>query len=146
MSLDHTFGLVHCDRCDAKAFLGLGYADMRTRIEMPVAIHDDLLHYIGDTLRWIPTYDPSKNEDQFGLNFWGITIITSSGAEVSRCVFEGWSSLFAVGPSKLTLTGHYEFAEDSAKSEVVKKLNGLGHICEQVLQRPEGAFLLHFGI
>jgi len=52
-----------------------------------VKIHDDALRYMGDTLKWIPTYIPATKRTFQGLCWYGPTIILEPGAEVAAKIF-----------------------------------------------------------
>jgi hypothetical protein len=68
------------------------YAEYMQWINNPKAIHlhDDLMHYLDDSLRWITCYNPAKRMLRHkGLNFYGPTVIKSDGAVVLQRVLEG---------------------------------------------------------
>ena len=52
-----------------------------------VKIHDDVLEYLADTLKWIPTYNPATKRPFQGLCWHGPTVIRESGALVTAKVF-----------------------------------------------------------
>ncbi len=74
------------------------FSDYMEFINDPVAIRieDDLIRYIADTLEWIPTLNPAKNnESHRGLCYYGPTVIHTEGAQVASPIFNGWAELFA---------------------------------------------------
>ena len=70
-----------------------------------VEIHDVLIRYMNDTLRWIPARDPRRGEPCAGLDLYGPTCIHTEGARVARAVFSAWAALYVLGPEMLDLTG-----------------------------------------
>jgi hypothetical protein len=133
-----------------------------------VLIHHDLLEYIGDSLKWIPTYNPAAHHPDRGLCWFGPTIIKEDGAEITRNVFTLWAELFAHGPSVLKLQGPFGWEVDndlekdgyekvipgSAKNnrlivnrnEFIKKLKTIAGYADQVLQSDGDLYILHIGI
>src|SRR5262249_17099501 len=55
-----------------------------------IHLHDDLVRYMGDTLAWVPTYNPVRQERHHGLCMWGSTIIDVTGAGAAEQVFRAW--------------------------------------------------------
>ncbi len=74
-----------------------------------IQIHDDILRYMGDTLKWIPTYNPAKRQPFKGLCTYGVTVINEEGAEAAEKIFLLWAELFSCGPKVLKLTGSYSW-------------------------------------
>lgn len=158
LSLEHKFGLVHCPSGDYHEHSHLGYDGVRQRMFAVVPLHDDFLHYIADTLKWIPTYNPSytKTTRQNGFNFCGVTVMGRDGAPVAKSVFENWAILLSQGPVRLHLTGLYEFSPNGkthrykqlnlARRTVVRKLRILASNCEKVTRSAGDLFLWHLGI
>jgi len=120
-----------------------------------VAVHDDLLRYLEDTLRWIDAYNPSRRRSQSGLNLHGVTVIVApkSAAEI----FEAWAALFSRSPKKLRLTGAYEWTVGKAESGryeqvrpdrdvVFSKLNALSALCFEAAASHGEKYVLHLGI
>src|SRR3712207_6567195 len=85
------------------------YSEYMNFINDPSAIeiHDDLLGYIADTLKWIPTYNPAKSEKCAGLCWYGPTVIQSEGARIAAQIFRAWAELLSCGPRELQLTGSW---------------------------------------
>ena len=50
------------------------------KVSYDVSIHDDLIIYFNDFLKWIPTYNPSLKVRHTGLNYYGVTVIDGDGA------------------------------------------------------------------
>jgi hypothetical protein len=104
MTMEHHFWLFRQGErayTDYKEFVGRSHA--------PVMIHDEILRYLSDTLQWIPTLNPAKNERSYGLNMYGPTIIDQSGGGLFQQIFASWSHLFACGPERLTLRGLFNW-------------------------------------
>ena len=133
-----------------------------------VKIHDDVLLYMSDTLKWIPTYNPATKRAFQGLCWYGPTIILQPGAEVAARVFSLWANLLNCGPSKLELTGAFEWKLEndpdkdgfervvphSAKYEnltferdkLVEAIRDLASYADRVQQTQGEYYILHLGI
>jgi len=129
-------------------------------------IHDNLIHYIADTLRWITCYNPAKKglPKHKGLNLYGPTIIKSDGAEAAWKVFRAWADLFSIGPKEIELKGYYILDEGEGGLEVVEERGGqyeklsfkrdeimrqfkkVASYCREVSEGGEEVFLLHLGV
>jgi len=72
-----------------------------------IKIHNDVLEYMSDTLKWIPTYNPATKQPHNGLCWSGPTIIRESVAELAANLFRLWVELFSRGPEELLLTGQF---------------------------------------
>ena len=151
MSLDHDFLLV--------ATAEHSPAEYSLFVNDPKAthLHDDILRYMDDSLRWIPTLNPAKRERRHGLNFWGPTAILADGAPTAARVFRGWAELLRIGPPELLLTGPWTQIEGEPKSghfsqlrfardQVVTALDRVAHDCERVADSGGAHFVLHLGI
>ncbi len=79
--------------------------------EHVVGVHDDLLQYMADSLKWIPTLNPARNERGFGLNLYGPTAILQDGAPIAASVFRSWAQLLGLAPQELVLTGPWTTIE-----------------------------------
>ena len=122
-----------------------------------ILLHDHVLRYISDSLKWIPTENPAlKGEPGMGLNFWGPTCITQRGAQQASGVFSAWASLLALGPPTLRLRGLWTFIEGEPRSgayevleldrdELVGKLRQLAEWAQAVAVNPD-LYVFHMGI
>jgi hypothetical protein len=81
-----------------------------------IEVDDDLIQYVMDSLNWIPSYNPSKTESGFGLNYYGITLIRQDGALVAKNIFNSWADLFSHGPDVLELRGSFSWEDDNLES------------------------------
>ena len=133
-----------------------------------VKIHDDVLEYLADTLKWIPTYNPATKRPFQGLCWHGPTVIRESGALVTAKVFSLWADLLNCGPADLELTGAFGWKVEndpdkdgferivprSAKYErlvinrdrLVASLHTLVSYAERVQQTQGAYYILHLGI
>lgn len=100
MPMNHDFWLF---REGERAYVD--YEDLLSRHDAPVSMDDEVLRYFGDTLTWIPTFNPTKNERGNGLNWWGPTIINQVGGGLFHRVWTSWAQLFTSGPEQLRLQG-----------------------------------------
>lgn len=123
-----------------------------------VLLHDDLLGYIWDSVDWIPTFNPTKNEPHFGLCRYGITSLRPGSAEKAAKILRGWASLFKEGPHKLILTGPWVHIEGEPmetggyeklsfdRIDIVRRLEKLVSFCESVEASAGGKHLIHYGV
>lgn len=139
---------------------GNDYADYAQYIRDPRAtrISDDLIRYMMDTLKWIPSINPADRSggNGFGLNYHGATIINQTGAAQAAQVFDHWASLLRLGPKTLTLTGGYVWLEgDSVDSGEYEKftlprdavVSSLSEVARMAAAASTGeSYLLHIGI
>jgi hypothetical protein len=110
MSLDHDFLLLDRE-ADGEWELTKFVRDPRA-----LHLHDDLVRYMGDSLAWLPTFNPARREPHSGLCMWGSTIVDENGALVAERVFLAWADLFAVGPTILALTGNFSWEAEAASA------------------------------
>ncbi|MDF0553499.1 Coagulation factor 5/8 type-like protein [Kamptonema sp. UHCC 0994] len=154
MSLDHDFLLLPEGK--------VNYRDYAKYFHSPfgVKLHDDFIHYVNDTLKWVSTLNPDnpKEWQSYGLNLYGVTIINKQGAEVFHHVVESWAKLFSKAPAKLQLRGHWMLGidEEGVENEgdyeqlefdrdvVVKKLITLANYADKTWSGD--FFILHLGI
>jgi hypothetical protein len=161
MSLNHDFLLLDRET-DGEWVLTRFINDPRA-----IHLHDDLVRYMGDTLAWVPAYNPARQEPHRGLCMWGPTLIDATGAGVAEHVFRAWGELFAAGPPILTLTGNFSWAAEGERppgagratqpeggydclefdrDEVVRTLRLLAHYAERVRSSGGRLYLLHQGV
>jgi hypothetical protein len=122
---------------------------------------------MGDTLAWVPTFNPARREQLRGLCLWGPTLIDATGAGVAEHIFRAWGELFAAGPPILTLTGNFTWAAEDERppraeratqpeggygrlefnrDAVVRTLRLLAHYAEEVRSSRGRLYLLHQGV
>ena len=149
----HDFLLLSLDDYD--------FADYMALIGNPRAIRIayDVILYLNDTLRWIPTINPAmKNEAIQGLCLYGPTVIHTDGAPVAKSLFGGWAEVFSQGPETLTLkggwtylegqppeTGHYKSLQVE-RDPLVSDLRRLESYASKVSKSGGRHFILHLGI
>jgi hypothetical protein len=131
-------------------------------------VHDDILQYLADTLRWIPTINAARGVPHDGLCWYGPTAITETGAGQARRIFQAWADLFEVGPEVVRLTGAwswqvrnepeqdgYTIVESGTegyeqlivpRSGLVQTLRTLAEWAERVRQSGGDHYILHLGI
>lgn len=155
MSLLHEFILIPQDE-----IANIEKINNETLLTVPssnkVEIHDDIIQYIFDTLRWVPTINTCKNnENGLGLNNWGITLISKDGAEVLMKISKAWADLFSNGPSKIILKGKYTWTDEKIdqgqyeilefdRNELVGEFIRLYEYSQSVIN--ENYYLFHRGI
>lgn len=124
-----------------------------------ISIHDDVMHYMHDTLNWIMCYNPAnKMMKHKGLNFYGPTVIKKDGAVDAEKIFSTWASLFSIGPKRIRLTGAYSWIEGESKetgsyseikidrAAVVDRLRTVAKYSKSVADSNGKLFILHLGI
>jgi hypothetical protein len=120
-----------------------------------IRIHDEVMHYMQDTLNWITCYNPAqKMMKHNGLNFYGPTVIKKDGAVDAEKLFATWANLFSIGPKRIKLKEAYGWTEGKGKEsairidrdEVVDRLRTLAKYSKSVANSNGVLFLLHRGI
>lgn len=150
--LAHEFWLLTQSRDD--------YADWSQRLDGPpdVVLRDEIILYVSDTLRWIPTINPANpaNWSGFGLNYHGPTVINSAGAPSTARILRHWAGLFLEGPPTLELRGSFQWIDGEAvdtgeyeritvdRDELVRDLSSLADLAERVSTGQ--TYLLHWGV
>ncbi|MCE4049337.1 MULTISPECIES: hypothetical protein [Bacillaceae] len=78
-----------------------------------VVLHDDLILYIMDSLKWIPTKNPGiRNMPAgYGINYHGLTLFDNQSAITLRNVFSAWRDLFENAPKVMKLTGSFVWSD-----------------------------------
>lgn len=138
----------------------ISYDDWGDYINAPegLVVDDGLVLYMMDTLRWIPSINPSNPKELggYGLNYYGPTVIHRGGARKAARILRLWASLLQEGPSELELTGSYEFDGDDpadmgryemitlSRESVVKTINDIAILAEAAISG--NFFVLHIGI
>lgn len=149
LSLNHDFYLV----------TGKTIRDVRPTLRRyrSVQIHDDLMRYIEDSLKWVPCVNRgSAQRSYLGLNLYGPNFIDATGSEVVNHVFTAWANLFRNGPRKLGLKGSWECTGTDPRKgkyqrirvdrdEVVTKFEKVADFARQVSES-RALYVLHHGI
>jgi hypothetical protein len=121
-------------------------------------LHDDIICYTIDTLKWVPSINPSNPTQWggYGLNYYGPTVINKAGAGKAARVFRLWSELFDEGPAVLELTGPFEWVHGepiesgrfavitTPRELLVKSLSDVADLAETAASGDH--YLLHIGI
>jgi len=113
------------------------YTDYLKWVNHPTAIqiHDDVMHYMEDSLNWITCYNPAqKMMTHRGLNLYGPTVIKSDGAVDAEAVFTIWAGLLSIGSMSYKLTG------------VVACLIKVAEYSNSVANSNDKLFILHLGM
>ncbi|WAU74830.1 hypothetical protein [Acinetobacter sp. TR11] len=141
------------------------------KVSYDVSIHDDLIIYFNDFLKWIPTYNPSLKVRHTGLNYYGVTVIDGDGAKEAFQLFSSLVNILKLSPNVLKLTGAYTFvhAYDDVtdpnenvdrilretagyekiimqKSEVIRQFETLAGLMQKIIDSDGHLYVLHFGI
>ncbi|KGR81936.1 hypothetical protein [Lysinibacillus odysseyi] len=111
MALEHEFYLVR----DILQMDGIMHIKEKTILILDsVIIDDDLILYISDSLKWLPSklVNFQGMSDYTGIAYYGITLFDQQSAPLLYRIFCGWRDLFLNAPSKLELTGSYIFPDE----------------------------------
>ena len=121
-----------------------------------IRLDDDLIGYIYDSLKWVKSYNPSKQESCMGLCLYGVTEIRGDALIQFKNIISVYRNLFEYAPNKIVLTGSYAFEDgedmDSGryekllydKKDMLKTLDDFINMCEKALS--EDKCILHYGI
>lgn len=125
-----------------------------------ITISDDIIWYLSDSLQWVETSNPANNSNWngSGLNMYGPTIITTTGAVQFARILTAWAILLANGPLILQLTGGWVYDVDEkgkkndgkydtilvGRDELVTTLQRLVEYANEAQDR--GKYILHFGL
>lgn len=160
MALIHEFILIEKEKYSADYYLSIE-RDSNGRINMKksnitylVELHDDIIQYISDSLNWIPSINPSTNQNGFGLNHYGMTLFNSNSADIIRNIFSSWARLLENAPQEFEITGNYTWDSDKSngsyekiqiiRNEIVESFKTLSTYAEKLSDN--GFYLLHLGI
>lgn len=154
MCLEHEFFLVPTT---------VSYQELMCRNEKTtdmidsVAISDDLVQYIADSLNWIPCKNPavSMTKETTGINYQGVTLFDQSSAATMKSIFKAWYALFSNAPEELELTGEFVYSSNKKvlgecerlvfyKNDVLELLDRLLSMIERLEE--ENLYLYHLGI
>jgi len=132
---------------------------MSMKADAPVSIHDDLLYYIYDSLKWVRSFNPAKGmAPQTGVNFTGPTVIKEVGARSLHKSLCAWSLLFQQSPQVLTLTGGYTHDYGRTDGEgfyekleydrdmIIEKFDILAGMCLKVANSHGQSYIMHIGL
>lgn len=89
-----------------------------------VVIHDDIILYINDTLKWIPSRNPALPgaPTGAGINYYGVTLFDQHSAAALHRIFSAWRGLFLNSPPVLELTGEFYTVEGEEQSGQYERL------------------------
>jgi hypothetical protein len=123
-----------------------------------VQLHDELIGYLMDSLKWLPSYNPSREVPTSGLCRWGPTIIHLEGADTAYRIFTAWADLFSAGPPVLNLTGEWTRVHDEPptdigyeplafdRDETVDRLRLVARYASSVVGSGGDLYILHIGV
>ena len=118
-----------------------------------VVIDDDLVHYMSDSLRWVPSENPATEDTPGdGVNLYGVTAFSGDGARQLARVLNAWSVRFRCGPEILQFTGTYATVDgeggyeclERRRDDVIETLGRIASMAEEAIA--PGYWLLHLGI
>lgn len=140
--MNHKFKVV--DKIENMTFFGV-------ESEGGIKINDNLVQYMLDSFRWIPTHWNKIAAENNGLNYHGATfIVERSDILQMKNIIIGWKNLFELASDKFILHTEYDVEErrfvetNMEKNSVVSELDSLIVLCENALK--EEKIIVHFGI
>lgn len=161
MSMVHEFGVLQRtdkDYGNKKAWRRSDYRELKCLMKDKVELHDDVVQYIADSMKWIRWFDPSTQTDRQDLSYYGITVLLPTNATHAAQVFNAWADLLDLSPSKVRLSGanawkgelthesgHYQELSLS-RDKLVSSLRALADGCTRIASSDGSEYLLHFGI
>lgn len=104
-----------------------------------VDVPDDLIQYISDSLEWIPSENPARSitREEYGINYYGVTLFNQSSSEIMKSIFASWRTLFINSPQTLVLTGNFIFPsneqEQGENERLVFKRDEVLKLLEKVI-------------
>ena len=87
-----------------------------------VSFDDEFIMYINDSLKWIPTWNPSTKEIGNGLNNYGVTIIDEQNLITFKGIIQAWTDMFGFATEKIVLTGSYDSIGETNRFGQYEKL------------------------
>lgn len=136
-----------------------------------VSIHDDLIQYFYDYLKWITTYSPIINKERTGLDYYAITVFEIEGARQAYLLFSNLINILKLSHKILKLNGSYSYQladdedplsdsnvyriiRDSMKQEkliykrdeVIEQFEKLVQCFKRVIDSNGQLYVLHMGI
>lgn len=135
------------------------YKDLLGRKDAPIHVPDDVLRYFHDCLQWVPTFNPSRSEGCYGLNYYGPTVITGDGARKLCGICGSLATLFQYGSERLVLTGNWTTETNHGNDELERGyyekflvdrdwlVGILSHLADLGYEASQGKhFILHLGV
>lgn len=112
MAIKHEFYLIP-NTLDVKTFWL--HKENDSNIIACVVIEDDVIQYISDTLKWIPSKNPALNNipSGMGINYHGVTLFDKQSSAVLKSILASWRDLFKHSPKILELTGAFVMESDA---------------------------------
>jgi hypothetical protein len=152
MALEHEFYLIP-QTTDIREYWQLTH-DERTFLDC-VVLHDDLILYIIDSLKWIPSKNPGIRTvpEGHGINYHGLTLFDKQSAITLRNIFSAWKNLFENAPMIMKLTGSFVWSDNEEgeyerlildRDRVIKQLESIIAMSEELLDGEY--YIYHCGI
>ncbi|MFP3323473.1 hypothetical protein R0K05_10200 [Planococcus sp. SIMBA_160] len=154
MSIEHEFFLVP-NKVSYQVLMGSNKENLD--IIDSIAISDDLMQYIADSLNWIPCKNPaiSMTKESVGINYYGVTLFDQTSATTMKNIFTAWRFLFINSPEMLELTGEFVHSSNvkvlGGRERLVFSRNDVLELLERLLSmitrlEDEDLYLYHLGI
>lgn len=142
MSLEHEFYLVP-NTIDVKTFW-IDRRENKNIIER-VMLHDDLIQYILESLKDVPSRNPASRgiSGQYGLNYHGVTLFDHQSAYKLQSVLSAWLAVFENKSSLMEFSiGEECFSVD--RDETIASLEKWMSMTQKMVD--EKHYIYHCGI
>jgi hypothetical protein len=122
-----------------------------------IRVPDDLVSYMFDTLRWVPSEHPFEELGKwgmpwrgYGLDYHGHTAIRKRGAPVFRQICEAWAALFSQAPRTFELKGAWQ-PDEKEYRRLTYHRREVSPLLQKLAAHAERAstgefFILHIGL
>ena len=150
--LNHDFMVVEKSIALQKS---LSYDLVLNNQDKVVMLHDDLIAYFTDSLRWL-NGDGIYGPYDIGINYYSDTIFSTEKCLKLKKILQAWHDLFLCAPENIRLTGRWTtiVGEENSgeydkitlqRDALLKNLQDIIALCTQV-ENDENLVLVHFGI
>jgi len=151
MSLQHTFYIIDSEiinrkqKIDETAILNNNYDK--------IILSDQLIMYLMDTMKWIPSFNLAKSKSDYGINYHGITLFKEEGLKKLYKIINAWIVMFSNASEHIELKGSFMFNDDNEgyyekilyeKNDLLILFNSFKNLIKKAINLK--MFLIHFGI
>lgn len=150
MSLSHNFYIVPKKVISEEQIIN--EKEIKQKCDEKIVFPDNLILYILDSLKWIPSINPTKSENGYSINYYGITLFKENAIEKFIKIMDAWISLFNIAPINVELKGNYLITEKKAgyerikykKDELLDTFTTMKIFLEKAKENE--MYIIHFGI
>ena len=106
-----------------------------------IKIHDDVISYIGLTLKYVECYNYKNEKKQYGLYYEGISYIYGKSLEIFALVIQNWLQIIKIAPDQIVIN---DKGETFQKKMMESDLQKLFELIQKALVNK--AAIMHLGI